>query len=55
MYRNAAGSSDVDLVYGECVMRFTHTYGVTTGLMDAVIFTPVTPPVQTAEAAATTR
>jgi hypothetical protein len=25
---------------GDCILRFTHTYGMPTGQMDAITFTP---------------
>jgi hypothetical protein len=55
VYKDAAGSSHVTLRRGDCVVRFTHTYGIETGQMDAVTFVPITPPVLTALDIATER
>lgn len=55
VYKDAAGSGPVNLKRGDCVLRFTHTYGLRTGHMDAVTFVPVTPTVTAALATVTAR
>lgn len=41
------------LKYGECTLKFTHTYGLFNGQMDVITFVPVTGPVRAVVATST--